>query len=129
MCSPFDLEENKMSNCKILKAALAVDGENITLTLPNTTEALENRDTLRFYITARVPDDNPLGTVSVIVNGVTFPLNTILGNAVRTEQLRSRFVYTIQLGAETPNFTMKTCLPETSFVYPSYAAPAEDTNA
>ena len=113
-----------MAKCRILRASLAVDGANITLTLPNTEEALTNRDVLRFYITANIPEDNPLGTVSVIVNGTTFPLTTILGNSVRTEQLRSRFVYTIQLGAETPNFVMKTCLPETSFVYPAYAAPA-----
>lgn len=113
-----------MAKCRILRAALAVDGANITLTLPDTEEPLTNRDVLRFYITANIPEDNPLGTVSVIVNGTTFPLTTILGNSVRTEQLRSRFVYTIQLGAETPNFAMKTCLPETSFVYPAYAAPA-----
>ena len=110
-----------MIKCKIRKAALAEDGDNITLTLPNTNEPLENRDILKFYITSNVPETNPLGTVSVIVNGTTFQLVTILGNAVRIEQLRSRFVYAIQLGAETPNFTMKTCLPETSFVYPTFA--------
>lgn len=113
-----------MSSCRILRASLAVDGANITLTLPDTEEALTNRDTLRFYITSTIPTENPLGTVSIIVNGTTFPLTTILGNSVRTEQLRSRYVYTVQLGAETPNFVMKTCLPETSFVYPAYAAPA-----
>ena len=113
-----------MAKCRILRAALAAAGDNITLTLPDTEEALTNRDVLRFYITSNIPEDNPLGTVSIIVNGTTFPLVTILNNSVRTEQLRSRFVYTVQLGAETPNFTMKTCLPETSFVYPAYAAPA-----
>jgi hypothetical protein len=112
-----------MAKCRILKASLAVSGANITLTLPNTEDALNNRDILKFYITARIPEDNPLGTVSIIINGTTFPLVTILNNSVRTEQLRSRYVYTIQLGAETPSFTMKTCLPETSFVYPVYAAP------
>ena len=112
-----------MSKCTILKATLATVGENITLTLPNTSEALENRDILRFCITTTIPQDNPLGTVSIIINGTTFPLTTILNNSVRIEQLKSRFVYTVQLGAETPNFTMKTCLPETSFVYPTYAAP------
>lgn len=115
-----------MAKCRILKASLAVAGDNITLTLPNTEEALTNRDILRFYITANIPEDNPLGTVSIIINGTTFPLVTILNNSVRIEQLRSRFVYTIQLGAETPSFTMKTCLPETSFVYPIYVAPATD---
>lgn len=112
-----------MAKCRILKASLAVAGDNITLTLPDTEEPLTNREILRFYITARIPEDNPLGTVSIIINGTTFPLTTILGNSVRIEQLKSRFVYTVQLGAETPNFTMKTCLPETAFVYPAYAAP------
>lgn len=116
-----------MAKCKILRAALAVDGANITLTLPDTTCALENRDVLRFYITTNPPEDNPLGTVSIIINGTTFPLRTILGNSVRIDQLRSRFVYTIQLGAETPVFVMKTCLPETAFVYPVYPAPETTT--
>jgi hypothetical protein len=112
-----------MTNCNVLKATLAVVGENITLTLPNTTEPLTNRDVLRFCIPAAIPTDNPLGTVSIIINGVTFPLVTILGNSVRIEQLHSKFVYTVQLGAETPEFVIKTCLPETSFVYPAYEAP------
>lgn len=111
-----------MKNCKIRRAVLAVVGNNITLTLPDTDEALENRDILKFYIVGDLPTTNPLGTVSIIVNGTTFPLTTILNNAVRIEQLRTRFVYSIQLGAETPTFVMKNCLPETSFVYPTYAA-------
>lgn len=118
-----------MSRCKILRAALAVDGANITLTLPDTDTALENRDILKFYITTNPPEDNPLGTVSIIINGTTFPLVTILNNSVRIDQLKSRFVYTIQLGAETPNFTMKTCLPETAFVYPTYEATEAEEGA
>ena len=118
-----------MTKCKIRRAALAEDGENITLTLPNTDEPLENRDIIKFYITSNVPETNPLGTVSVIINGTTFPLVTILNNAVRVEQLRSRFVYAIQLGAETPNFTMKTCLPETSFVYPTFPVEEAEVGA
>lgn len=118
-----------MKKCKIRRAALAEAGENITLTLPDTDDALENRDTLKFYITSNVPETNPLGTVSIIINGTTFPLVTILGNAVRVEQLRSRYVYTIQLGAQTPVFVMKTCLPETSFVYPTYPVAEAETGA
>lgn len=118
-----------MKKCKIRRAALAEVGANITLTLPDTDDALENRDTLKFYITSNIPETNPLGTVSIIINGTTFPLVTILNNSVRVEQLRSRYVYTIQLGAETPNFTMKTCLPETSFVYPTYPVAEAGTGA
>lgn len=114
-----------MTKCKIRRATLATVGENITLTLANTDCALENRDILKFYIATNVPETNPLGTVSIIINGTTFPLNTVLGNSVRTEQLRSRYVYAIQLGAQTPVFVMRTCLPESSFVYPTYAAPTE----
>ena len=114
-----------MANCNILKATLTVDTEtnNVVLTLPNTTEPLENRDILRFCITAAIPQDNPLGTATVVVNGTTFALNTVLGNSVRIEQLRSRYVYTVQVGAQNAIMVMKTCLPETSFVYPTYAAP------
>ena len=112
-----------MSKCNILKATLAVVDTNITLTLPNTTEPLKNRDCLRFYITATIPEDNPLGAVAIIINGIEAPLVTVLGNNVRIEQLRNRFVYSVQFGAQTPVFVMKTCLPDTSYVYPAYAAP------
>lgn len=118
-----------MKKCKIRRAALVEVGNNITLTLPDTDEALENRDTLKFYITSNIPETNPRGTVSIIINGTTFPLVTILNNSVRIEQLRSRYVYTIQLGAETPSFAMKTCLPETSFVYPTYPVAEDGTGA
>lgn len=118
-----------MNKCQIRKATLAEVDNNITLTLPNTDSALENRDTIKFYIPTTIPSTNPLGTVSIIINGTTFPLLTILSNSVRIEQLRSRVVYCIQLGAETPAFVMKSCLSESSFVYPTYAVAEGGTGA
>lgn len=106
---------------KILKGVPALSGTNLTITLPNVS-LLSNRDVLRFCIAGTIDKTNPLGTVSIIINGQTIPLLTRLTNNVRTEQLFSRRVYTIQLGAENPNFVMLTCLPESTFVYPTYAA-------
>lgn len=107
----------------ILKGTPSIVDTNLVITLPNVS-LLQNRDVLRFVICSTIDQTNPLGTVSIVINGTTFPLKTKLSNPVRTEQLRSRRVYTIQLGAATPNFTMLTCLPETSFVYPTYPATA-----
>lgn len=112
-----------MSNCecKILRATASLSGVNTLITLPNV-GTLMNGDIGRFVIVNAVDYTNPLGTVSIVVNGTTFPLKTKFGNNVRTEQIKSRKVYTIGLGAETPNFTMLTCIPESSFSFPTYSA-------
>ena len=111
-----------MCDNTILKATTAIVDDNLVITLPNV-GTLTNRDILRFVICAAIDKTNPLGTVSIVVNGTTFPLVTRIGNDVRTEQLFARKVYVVQLGAGTPNFTMLTCMPETTFVYPTYPAP------
>lgn len=106
--------------CKILQGTPAIAATNLTITLPNVS-LLSNRDILRFYIAGTIDRTNPLGTVSIIINGQTILLKTKLGNDVRNQQLVARRVYTVQLGAQTPNFTMLSCLPETTYVYPTYA--------
>lgn len=107
--------------CNILRGTAAVADTNLTITLPNV-GTLMNGDIGKFVIVNAVDYTNPLGTVSIIINGTTFPLLTKFGNNVRIEQLRSRKVYTIGLGAETPNFTLLTCIPESSFSFPTYSA-------
>lgn len=109
----------------ILKGTATIASSNLVITLPDV-KTLSNRDILRFVVCSTIDQTNPLGTVSIVVNGTTFPLLTKLANPVRTGQLRARRVYTVQLGAATPNFTMLTCLPDTTFVYPTYTATAED---
>lgn len=109
------------NNCNILRATAALDTTNLLITLPNV-GTLMNGDVGKFVIINAIDYTNPLGTVSIAVNGTTFPLKTKFGNSVRTEQLRSRKVYTIGLGAETPNFTLLTCIPESSFSFPTYSA-------
>lgn len=109
-----------MYNCgQILKGTPTIVGGNLVITLPDV-DTLANRDILNFVVCATIDKTNPLGTVSITVNGTTFPLLTRLANNVRIDQMFSRRVYTIQLGAGTPNFTMVSCLPETAFVYPTY---------
>lgn len=106
-----------------LKGTPTIVGTNLVITLPNV-DTLTNRDILSFVVCSAIDQTNPLGTVSIVINGTTFPLNTRIGNPVRINQLRGRRVYTIQLGAATPNFTMISCLPETTFTYPTYPPPA-----
>lgn len=105
----------------VLRGAASLDEDsNLTITLPNTI-TLHNGDTLRFVITNTVPTTNPLGTVSVVVNGTTMPLKTRFGNNARTEQFMARKLYTVGLGAEGPTMTVLTCLPLSTYDFPSYA--------
>ena len=107
----------------VLRGTPSLDGSNnLLITLPNVF-ALRNGDIVKFVITETVPQTNPLGTVSIVINGITVPLKTRFGNDVRTEQLRKRKLYTVGFGAETPTFTMLTCLPTSSFNFPTYPAP------
>ena len=113
-----------MYNCERkcpLKGTPTIVETNLVITLPNVS-VLSNRDILQFVVTSAIDQTNPLGTVSIDINGTIFPLKTRIGNDVRIDQMRARRVYTIQLGAGTPNFTMISCLPETAFVYPTYSA-------
>ena len=114
-----------MNNCEcnILRGTATLSETNTLITLPNV-GTLTNGDIGKFVIINAIDYTNPLGTVSISINGTTFPLLTRFGNSVRTEQIRSRKVYTIGLGAEQPNFTLLTCIPESSFAFPVYSAGA-----
>lgn len=106
----------------VLRGVPSLDEDNnLVITLPNVF-MLTNGDTLKFVITSTVPTTNPLGTVSVVINGTTIPLKTRFGNNVRAEQLMARKLYTIGFGAETPSFTMVTCIPVSSFAYTTIPA-------
>lgn len=107
----------------VLRGVPTLDSSNnLVVTLPNVF-MLRNGDTLKFVITSTVPMTNPLGTVSIVINGQTIPLKTRFGNNVRAQQMMARKLYTIGFGAETPSFTMVTCLPVSSFAYTTIPAP------
>ena len=106
---------------RILRGTATYTGGNMTITLPNVS-TLSNGDIVRFVLCSAVDYTNPLGTVSIVINGTTFPLKTKFGNDMRISQLRARKVYSIGLGAQTPNFTMLTCVPASTFVFPTYPA-------
>lgn len=110
-----------MCECNVLRGTAAIVDTNMVITLPNV-GTLANGDVGKFVIINAIDLTNPLGTVSITINGTTFPLKNRLGNSIRIEQLRTRKVYTIALGAETPNFTLLTCVPESSYAYPTYSA-------
>lgn len=105
----------------VLRGNAALDDDNnLTITLPNTV-TLHNGDTIRFVITNTVPTTNPLGTASLVVNGTTMSLKTRFGNNVRAEQFMARKLYTVGLGAEGPTMVVLTCLPLSTYSFPSYA--------
>ena len=108
-------------NCTILRGTAAIVETNMVITLPDT-DTLVNGDVVKFVVVNGIDYTNPLGTVSVTVNGTTFPLKTKYGNNVRIEQLKSRKVYIAGVGAETPNLTLLTCIPPSSFAFPTYSA-------
>lgn len=106
----------------VLRGVPTLDADNnLLITLPDVF-MLRNGDIIKFVITDTVPTTNPLGTVSIVINGTTIPLKTRFGNSVRTEQLVARKLYTVGFGAETPSFTMITCIPVSSFTYTTIPA-------
>lgn len=104
---------------KILRGTATLSGGNLVITLPNVS-LLSNGDIVRFIICSTIDYSNPLGTVTVIINNTKFALKTKFGNDVRIQQLRSRKVYTVGVGAQDPDFTMISCIPESSFSFPTY---------
>jgi hypothetical protein len=108
-------------DCKILRGTAAIVETNMVITLPDV-GTLTNGDIGKFVIINSIDYTNPLGTVSITINGTTFPLQNKLGNSIRIEQLRTRRVYAVAVGAETPNLTLLSCVPESSYVYPTFSA-------
>ena len=77
-----------------LKGTPAITEGNLVITLPNVS-VLTNRDILSFVVYSTIDQTNPLGTVSININGTVFPLKTRIGNDVRIDQMRSRRVYAV----------------------------------
>ena len=109
-----------MGTCKkVLRATAALVEQNLVLTLPSV-GTISNGDVISFCIINTVDQTNPTGTVSMSIDGTTFAVKTRYGNDLRIDQLRSRKIYVVGIGAQTPTATMLTCVPESSFVFPTY---------
>lgn len=121
-----------MSTCegvRVLKGTAALNaGNNLVITLPNIS-TITNGQIIRFCITnAFDKTTNPLGTVSVSINGTDFALLTKFGNNVRIDQLCSRRPYTVGVGAQTPSMTVLNCLPISGFAFPTYTAATQEVS-
>lgn len=115
--------------CRVLKSTAAtVTGGNLVITLPNVS-TITNGEIIKFCIIQSIDYTNPLDTVSISINGTTFPVLDKYGNSVRISQIRTRKVYVVAVGAQTPNVIMLTCIPCSTFTYPTYSAPATTTPA
>lgn len=118
-------------NERVLRStSVAVTGGNLTITLPNI-PVLANGMVIKFCISQSIDYSNPLGTVSIVMNGTTIALKDKLGNPVRISQLRTRKVYVVAFGALEPDFIMLTGIPCSTFQYTIYpgvptAPPAAD---
>ena len=116
MCECYSAKCNK-----VVRATAAFVAPNLTITLPDRGTII-NGDVISFCIINAIDQTNPVGTVSVIVNGTTFALKTRFGNDLRIDQLKSRKIYTVGVGAQTPTMTMLSCVPDSSFSFPTYSA-------
>lgn len=92
-------------------------------------QTITNGEIIKFCIIQSIDYTNPLDTVSISINGTTFPVLDKHGNSVRISQIRTRKVYVVAIGAQTPNVIMLTCIPCSTFTYPTYSAPATTTPA
>lgn len=109
--------------CEVLKStATTISSNNLIITLPNIS-TINNGDIIKFCIIQPIDYTNPLGTASITINGTTFPILDKYGNSVRTSQLKTRKVYVVAVGAQTPNVIMLTCIPCSTFTYPTYSTP------
>lgn len=106
---------------KVVRATASVSGANLILTLPDM-DTIINGDIIHFCIINAVDQTNPTGTVTVAVNGASFTLLSRYGNDLRIDQLKSRKIYTVGVGAQTPTMVMLSCVPETTFSFPTYSA-------
>lgn len=115
-----------MKTCiPVLRGTAALATTNLQITLPDSTYALRNGDLLKFAITNAIPAGVAnTAPVVISVNGTTFALKDRLSNNIVASQLRSRWVYTMRLGAETPTFTLLTCVPDSGISYPTFEPPA-----
>ncbi|MEG2403760.1 MAG: hypothetical protein RSC01_02480 [Oscillospiraceae bacterium] len=105
----------------ILKSkSITTTGGNNNIVFGNTECTLVNGSVLKVIICQAIPMTTPLGTVSFTVNGVTFPVVTKYANSLRNDQIQTRRVYTVALGAEKPTLNMLTCIPKSGYVFPTY---------
>lgn len=109
--------------------AVEMQDNNLHILLPQISQLI-NGDQVRFVITQSIPRTNPTGTVYLYTNvndsnGVI--VLTRYANDLRIDQIRSRRVYTVGFGAQTPSFTMLSCVPKTSFEYDPYPNPTIPT--
>lgn len=106
----------------VYRGTASIVATNLQITLPNVS-TLTNGDIVHFVITTPIDYSNPLGTVSIVMNGQTILVKTRFNNDLRTSQVRTRRVYTVGFGAQTPTFTMLTCVPESTYNFPTYPEP------
>ena len=104
---------------KVVRATAEFVAPNLTITLPNV-PLIVNGDVFSFCIINAIDQTNPTGTVSIVMNGTTFAVKTRYGNDLRIDQLQSRKIYVVGIGTQTPTATMLTCVPESSFSFPTY---------
>lgn len=112
----------------LISTAATVSGGNLTITLPNV-GVIRNGTLLRFVVAQTIDYTNPLGTVSVSINGTTFTLIDKYGNSIRISQIRTRRPYVVAVGAQTPTAIMLTCVPCPDYTYPTYPTPAPAAEA
>lgn len=107
----------------LISTAATITGGNLTITLPNV-GVIRNGSLLRFVVAQTIDYSTPLGSVTISINGTTFTLIDKYGNDIRISQLRTRRPYVVAIGAQTPTAIMLSCVPNSAYAYPTYAATA-----
>ena len=110
-------------HCLLRSTEVELSGRVLAITLPDTC-SIVNGDILRFVICQTIPNDCPTATVIVILNGVEYNLLTKFGNPVHADQLRTRWVYKVGIGTETPTMVMQCRICPTAFEFPVIPTPA-----
>ena len=110
-------------HCILRSTSIELDEGELHIKLPDTC-TIVNGDILRFVICQTIPTDEPLATVIIELNGVEFNLLTKFGNPVHADQIRTRIVYKIGVGTETPTMVMQYRICPTAYEFPVIPTPA-----
>lgn len=115
--------------CLIRSASVAYNetADIVTYTFPDVT-TINNKDTLSLKLVQAVPADATVSSkVNFVINNKTFPALMQNGNYVRATQLKQCRTYVVYIGTDTGTAIVRSYLPSTGLVYPSYSPTATNS--
>lgn len=100
-----------------------IDGNNLLITLPDTTCNIQNGQTISFVLCTKIPTTSTIGNVYVSINDTELKLIKV-GN-VKTDQINCRTKYDLVIATESEEALVVNRLPQSRYPYPVIEAADE----